>query len=349
MHPWQEYGQERYCTPASGGYPDWGGYPPAAFDPRQPPLENYGNPPMGWGPPGGPGWPPHMHAPPPGAQSWPSGSPWEAGNAGQAVPFEPPAHGWASQREWAVQGKLMNPQGDLAEWSYQWPTKPGSGRGVVRPPRKVDSRQQLPQPAAAAAKEEEEEEEEDGEQDEDEQESPEAKDKVVIEEDTSVYCPACQTWTNGPKQYEDHLIGKKHRKNMKRQKAESAEAQAAAPAEKVEIKAPPELEETKGKSTEADWLNDGLEELMKTQTRDGKDAKPQEAQDAKRHRRSRRRRGDKVLDEDTKDGDAKDDEAPDALQNAPESPESPRVECHSHSHSHSHSDGDCDSRSHSHS
>ena len=47
--------------------------------------------------------------------------------------------------------------------------------------------------------------------------------------------------------------------------------------ERVETKAPPESEEPKGKSTEAeDWLNDGLEELMKTQNHVGTDVTPQE-------------------------------------------------------------------------
>ena len=29
-----------------------------------------------------------------------------------------------------------------------------------------------------------------------------------------VYCKECQTWLNGPRQWEDHRIGKKHRKNV---------------------------------------------------------------------------------------------------------------------------------------
>ena len=32
----------------------------------------------------------------------------------------------------------------------------------------------------------------------------------------AVYCPDCQMWLNGPEQWHDHLIGKKHRKNIGR-------------------------------------------------------------------------------------------------------------------------------------
>jgi superfamily II DNA helicase RecQ len=135
-------------------------------------------------------------------------------------------------------------------------------------------------------------EEQDVEEDDDEQECAEAKDTLKIPEDPSVYCPHCQTWTNGPKQYEYDLIGKKHRKNMKRRKQESVVDQAVASAETIIIKPPPELEETKNKSPEADWLNNGLEELMKTQTRDCKSQNPKETPSPKRHRRSRCRRGD---------------------------------------------------------
>ena len=38
-------------------------------------------------------------------------------------------------------------------------------------------------------------------------------------ETTAVYCPECQTWLNGPRQWEDHKIGKKHTKNINRSNA----------------------------------------------------------------------------------------------------------------------------------
>ena len=31
----------------------------------------------------------------------------------------------------------------------------------------------------------------------------------------AMYCEVCEMWLNGPTQWEDHLIGKKHRKNWK--------------------------------------------------------------------------------------------------------------------------------------
>ena len=32
-----------------------------------------------------------------------------------------------------------------------------------------------------------------------------------------VYCEDCKQWFNGPRQYEDHKIGKKHKKNYRKQ------------------------------------------------------------------------------------------------------------------------------------
>ena len=31
-----------------------------------------------------------------------------------------------------------------------------------------------------------------------------------------IWCPACDMWVNGPTQWEDHKIGKKHNKNLKK-------------------------------------------------------------------------------------------------------------------------------------
>jgi hypothetical protein len=38
--------------------------------------------------------------------------------------------------------------------------------------------------------------------------------------DDAIYCPTCEMWLNGRDQYEDHLKGKKHKKNAKRTRAE---------------------------------------------------------------------------------------------------------------------------------
>ena len=35
------------------------------------------------------------------------------------------------------------------------------------------------------------------------------------EEDGAVYCDMCEMWLNGPTQWEDHKIGKKHKKHSK--------------------------------------------------------------------------------------------------------------------------------------
>ena len=33
--------------------------------------------------------------------------------------------------------------------------------------------------------------------------------------DDAIYCEYCEMWLNGPTQFSDHLIGRKHRKNRK--------------------------------------------------------------------------------------------------------------------------------------
>ena len=38
----------------------------------------------------------------------------------------------------------------------------------------------------------------------------------TIEEEGAVYCEDCEMWLNGPTQWEDHKIGKKHKKRSKR-------------------------------------------------------------------------------------------------------------------------------------
>ena len=117
-------------------------------------------------------------------------------------------------------------------------------------------------------------------------------------ETTAVYCPECQTWLNGPRQWEDHKIGKKHRKNVQKQRAGSASGttkqQGASPKKANEpIVAPPEREETEGKSEMADWLNAGVDEIVKSQVREGaKAADGVVSEDPKRSRRSRRRKKD---------------------------------------------------------
>ena len=51
-------------------------------------------------------------------------------------------------------------------------------------------------------------------------------------EGDAVYCETCEMWLNGPTQWEDHRIGKKHRKNLKRQEGTSTTAPSSAPPSK---------------------------------------------------------------------------------------------------------------------
>ena len=39
---------------------------------------------------------------------------------------------------------------------------------------------------------------------------------AVEEERRVVYCESCQMWLNGPEQWQDHLISKKHKKHKKK-------------------------------------------------------------------------------------------------------------------------------------
>ena len=41
-------------------------------------------------------------------------------------------------------------------------------------------------------------------------------DDEANEQAMAVYCKECQTWLNGPRQWADHKIGKKHRKNVQK-------------------------------------------------------------------------------------------------------------------------------------
>ena len=40
--------------------------------------------------------------------------------------------------------------------------------------------------------------------------------KPPANDDGAIWCPICEMWLSGPAQWEDHLIGKKHRKNVVR-------------------------------------------------------------------------------------------------------------------------------------
>ena len=121
---------------------------------------------------------------------------------------------------------------------------------------------------------------------------------------TAVYCKACQTWLNGPRQWNDHRIGKKHRKAEAKQHREGSGSLAASCskdlAQNKEPVRPPELDLwTKGENETADWLNSAAEELLCTRDRGGDcgslvDTSPEKSEvgrsRAGRTRKSRRER-----------------------------------------------------------
>ena len=70
----------------------------------------------------------------------------------------------------------------------------------------------------------------------------------------AVYCKECQTWLNGPRQWEDHKIGKKHRKNVQKAKRGTASSTEVA---QPEARQPAVDEEPKQKTAMWQWLEDG--------------------------------------------------------------------------------------------
>ena len=54
--------------------------------------------------------------------------------------------------------------------------------------------------------------------------TPDGKRRKIQE---GIYCPDCEMLLNGPTQWEDHKIGKKHKKNEKKAKKKKAEPEEA--------------------------------------------------------------------------------------------------------------------------
>ena len=43
---------------------------------------------------------------------------------------------------------------------------------------------------------------------------------TAVVHESGIFCVECQSWLNGTTQWRDHLIGKKHRKNVQRARAQ---------------------------------------------------------------------------------------------------------------------------------
>lgn len=86
-------------------------------------------------------------------------------------------------------------------------------------------------------------------------------DKKEDSTSTAVYCKQCQAWLNGPRQWEDHKIGKKHRKNVQKEKAAATTSGSAGAAT---AKAPAQivLEEPEKKTEMWQWLEDGRKDKI---------------------------------------------------------------------------------------
>jgi hypothetical protein len=84
------------------------------------------------------------------------------------------------------------------------------------------------------------------------------EDKKEESTSTAVYCKQCQTWLNGPRQWEDHKIGKKHRKNVQKEKA-AATSNTTAPASTKPSSA---IEEPEMKTDMWEWLEQGRKDKV---------------------------------------------------------------------------------------
>ena len=70
----------------------------------------------------------------------------------------------------------------------------------------------------------------------------------------AVWCWECETWLNGPRQWEDHKIGKKHRKNVHKAKKGTVSSTVVA---QPEARQPAVDEEPEKKTAMWQWLEDG--------------------------------------------------------------------------------------------
>ena len=70
----------------------------------------------------------------------------------------------------------------------------------------------------------------------------------------AVYCKECLTWLNGPRQWEDHKIGKKHKKNVQKAKRGTASSTEVA---QPEARQPAVDEKPEKKTAMWQWLEDG--------------------------------------------------------------------------------------------
>eukprot|EP00746_Dinoflagellata_sp_MGD_P150392 gnl/MRDRNA2_/MRDRNA2_82284_c0_seq4.p1 gnl/MRDRNA2_/MRDRNA2_82284_c0~~gnl/MRDRNA2_/MRDRNA2_82284_c0_seq4.p1 ORF type:complete len:354 (+),score=90.84 gnl/MRDRNA2_/MRDRNA2_82284_c0_seq4:125-1186(+) len=107
----------------------------------------------------------------------------------------------------------------------------------------------------------------------------------------AVYCKECQTWLNGPRQWEDHKIGKKHRKNVVKARRGNA---GGAPTDEKE---PTPDEAPEKPSAMWDWLEEAKVQKEKEAEEKGDEAKKTEGEGEKTSRSARRRRHKKEKEE----------------------------------------------------
>ena len=110
---------------------------------------------------------------------------------------------------------------------------------------------------------------------------------------TAVYCKECQTWLNGPRQWEDHKIGKKHRKNVQKAKRGNPSGSGDAANDVLQgVDSTPDVVPLK--KTEAwQWLEDGKalkEKEEEEKLKDGNEGKTSRSARRRRHKKEKEER-----------------------------------------------------------
>ena len=92
-------------------------------------------------------------------------------------------------------------------------------------------------------------------------EGPEVQSETPESKEGAVYCEDCEMWLNGPTQWEDHKIGKKHKKNLARTGPNKNKNKAKAKPMAKSPPGPPEHQEDE--EDESDVADDGEDDEIK--------------------------------------------------------------------------------------
>ncbi len=78
-----------------------------------------------------------------------------------------------------------------------------------------------------------------------------------VGETDAVWCPVCEIWLNGQTQWEDHKIGKKHRKNVEKENRAATTSRVACAVQGGSV-----VEEPEKKTEMWEWLEAGRKDKL---------------------------------------------------------------------------------------